>query len=86
MISGIPSSGGYFPSSLASSPTARPASASRPAPATVAETRAEPEPAELQAPQGDEETLSRELNLFDLANRQFSGILPRLELATSPVE
>ena len=84
MISGIPSSGGYFPSSLSHQPAPRVAPTARPA--SAPEIRPEPEPAELQAPQGDEETLSRELNLLDLANRQFSGILPRLELATSPVE
>ena len=83
MINGIPSSGGYFPpafgTKVRTSPTPAPQS---PAP----EVRPEPQPADLRAPEGDEDSLTREYNLFDLATRQFSQILPRLELATSPVD
>jgi hypothetical protein len=49
----------------------------------------QPPPAErveLAAPSGDEATLTREFNLFDLATRQFSRILPVIETATVPVE
>ena len=83
MISGISASGGYpSPSFVTRTKTA----ATPPTQAASPEVQPEPQPAELRAPEGDEQTLSREFNLFDLATRQFAQILPRLELATVPLE
>jgi hypothetical protein len=83
MISGI-SSGGYFPPSSVNK--AKTSNQPKPAQAAAPEVQAEPQPTDLQAPEGDQQSLAREFNLFDLAVRQFSQILPRLELATSPLE
>ena len=82
MIPGIPSSGGYFPQSPVN--RARSAPAHTPA-APAPETHPETQPAEAHAPEGTSESLSRELNLFELAIRQFAEVLPRIELATVPV-
>lgn len=81
MIPGISSSGGYIPQSFVTKVRTS-TTPQGPAP----EVQPEPQPADMRAPEGDEKTLSREFNLFDLATRQFSQILPRLELANAPVE
>jgi hypothetical protein len=82
MISGI-SSSGYFPQSFVTKvKTSGPSPQNAPAP----DVQPEPQPSELRAPEGDQQSLTKEFNLFDLATRQFSQILPRLELATVPVE
>jgi hypothetical protein len=83
MISGITSSGTYSPQSFV---TKVKTSTGQPAQAPAPEVQPEPQPADLRAPEGDEQALTREFNLFDLAIRQFAQILPRLELATVPVE
>jgi hypothetical protein len=84
MISGISSSGGFLPHSFVTKVKTSP-NGSSPG-GSPAEVRPDPQPADLRAPEGDEETLAREYNLFDLAYRQFERILPRLELANLPVE
>jgi hypothetical protein len=81
MIPGISSSGSYAPQPLVSKAKG---SAKPPAQAPAPEVSAEA--ADLSVPEGDEQSLTREFNLFDLATRQFAQILPRLELATVPVE
>jgi len=83
MISGISSSGGYLPQSFVT----KVKTSATPQPQTPPpEIKPDADPAELQAPEGDQESLTREFNLFDLAVRQFSQILPRLETANSSVE
>jgi hypothetical protein len=83
MLPGISSSGGYFPPSFVTSVRTAPAhTAAAPAP----EVKSEPQPADLRAPEGTTDSLSREFNLFDLANRQYAEILPRIETATVPVQ
>jgi hypothetical protein len=88
MVTGISSPGGYFPPPLVSK--SKTSATQTPAQAPHAEIQAQPEDQPdagvVRAPEGDEQSLTREFNLFDLATRQFSQILPRLELATVPVE
>jgi hypothetical protein len=83
MIPGISSSGSYAPQPLVSKLKG---SATPPAPAPGPEVRPEAEATGPSVPEGDEQSLTREFNLFDLATRQFAQILPRLELATVPIE
>lgn len=85
MISGISSPGGYFPQPLVTR-NRTPGQNQPQVGAPADEPKPEAQPADLKAPDGDEEALSREYNLFDLASRQYDRILPQLELANSPVE
>lgn len=84
MIPGISSSGGYFPQSFVTKVRTSTAQTTPQAPAP--EVQPEASPAELRAPEGTKESLTHEFNLFDLANRQYAEILPRLEEATTPVD
>lgn len=83
MIPGISSSGGYFPPSFVTKVRTSTAQTSPQSPAP--EIQPEPQPAEFRAPEGTKESLTQEYNLLDLANRQYAEILPRIELATTPV-
>lgn len=83
MISGLSSAGGYFPSSFVNKVRTASQPATTPTPPEV---KPETDPADLRAPEGDEAELTREFTLFDLAHRQYAQILPRLELATTPVD
>jgi hypothetical protein len=56
-----------------------------PAPQVQNEQPPPAESIELVAPSGDEAALTREFTLFDLATRQFTRILPAIEMATDPV-
>lgn len=83
MIPGISSSDGFLPSSFVTRVRPSPT----PAPQTPpAEVQPESSPADLVAPEGTTESLTREYNLFDLAQRQYREILPRIEMATVPVQ
>lgn len=83
MITGISSSGGYSTQPLVTKPRT---SAQDQPQAPAAKIKPDVQPADLAAPDGDQASLTREYDLFDVATRQFERILPQLELATSPVE
>jgi len=83
MIPGISSNGGYVPPSFV---TKVRTSTARSTQSPASEVPPEAQPAEMRAPEGTKESLTHEYNLFDLANRQYAEILPRIELATSPVD
>lgn len=82
MIDGItPSTSGYPVSFITNVRQSTP----KPPPAPVEEVRREITPEELVAPKGSESEVKEEYMALELAHRQFSQILPKIEMANADV-
>jgi len=83
MIEGIPSSSAGYPVSFITNVRQ---GAPKPPTAPVEPTSREVTPEEIARPTGDEAEVKQEYMALELAHRQFSQILPRLEMANADVE
>jgi hypothetical protein len=83
MVSGISGSGSFAPRFI-TNVRALPSTAPRvETPAAADASEASPE---FASPSGDQDQLTHEFTMLDLASRHFARILPEIETVTAPVE
>lgn len=86
MLSGISGSGGYAPRFITSVRVLPPTPRAEVAPTDAASQEPAEVSQDLTAPAGNQDELTHEFTMLDLASRQFARILPEIEMVNAPVE